>query len=113
LPKCQYSTEYYDYESGTYDAAFNCPEEEPLASGFRIFHDKDYLQDKTNYEEHKRKVIEKLRDKINTISNNEPLRCIGFHLPDFSLSDISIRRIYSTRVFRIVTVIWRCRLLLC
>jgi hypothetical protein len=70
---------------------FNCQEEEPLASGLCIFHDKDYLQDRTNYEEHKMKVLDRLKHKVNhAISNNEPLLCIGFQLPDFSLSDLSI-----------------------
>jgi hypothetical protein len=61
---------------------FKCTEEEPLASGLCIFHDKDYLNDKTNYEEHKRNVLNRLKHKVNdAISNNEPLLCIGFHLP--------------------------------
>jgi uncharacterized protein YjbI with pentapeptide repeats len=89
LPKCQFTREYYDIEIGK-SVIFNCPEE-PLSSGFCIFHEKDYLQDKTNNEEHKRKVLERLKDKVNhAISNNEPLFCIGFQLPDFSLSDLSI-----------------------
>jgi hypothetical protein len=83
--KCQFTTQYYDYETRK-EVDFNCTEEEPLASGFCIFHDKDYLQDKTNYDEHKRKVLDRLKHKVNhAISNNEPLLCIGFQLPDFSL----------------------------
>ena len=71
---------------------FYC-DEEPLASGFCIFYDKDYLQNKTNYEEHKRQVLERLKHKVNhAISYNEPLLCIGFQLPDFSLSDLSINK---------------------
>jgi hypothetical protein len=61
----------------------------PLASGFCIFHDNHYLQDKTNYEEHKGKVMERLKHKVDrAISNNEPLLCIGYQLPGFSLSDL-------------------------
>jgi hypothetical protein len=68
-----------------------CDDEQPLASGFCIFHDKDYLQDKTNYGDNKRKLLERLKHKVNhAISNNEPLLCIGFQLHDFSLSDLSI-----------------------
>jgi hypothetical protein len=82
LPKCQFTTKYYDYEIRK-NVDFDCPEEEPLASGFCIFHDKDYLQDKTNNEEHKRKVLNRLERKVNhAISNNEPLLCIGFQLPN-------------------------------
>jgi uncharacterized protein YjbI with pentapeptide repeats len=90
LPKCKFNTKYHDYESRT-TANFNC-DEQPLASGFCIFHDKDYLlQDKTNYEEHKRNVLDSLKNKVNhAISFNEPLLCIGFQLPDFSLSDLGI-----------------------
>jgi uncharacterized protein YjbI with pentapeptide repeats len=76
---------------------FCCDEEfywdEEPASGFCIFHDKDYLHDKTNYEEHKRKVRDRLKHKVNhAISNNEPLLCIGFQLPDFSLSDLGVSK---------------------
>ena len=35
--------------------------------------------------------IDRLRHKVNyAISNNEPLFCIGFQLPDFSLLDLNI-----------------------
>jgi hypothetical protein len=89
LPKCQFTTKYYDYEIDDV-IDFNC-DEDLLASGFCIFHDKDYLQDNTNNEEHKRKVLDRLKHKVNhTISNNEPLLCIGFQLPEFSLSDLGI-----------------------
>jgi hypothetical protein len=80
LPKCRFTTRI----GGIVD--FYCDDGDPLSSGFCIFHDKDYLQDKTNNEEHKRKVLERLKNKVNrAISNNEQLLCIGFHLPDFSL----------------------------
>jgi uncharacterized protein YjbI with pentapeptide repeats len=71
-----------------------------LVSDFCIFHDKDYLQDKTNYEEHRRAVLDRLKHKVNhAISNNEPLLCIGFHLPDFSLSDLSINKKFTRSVY--------------
>jgi hypothetical protein len=91
LSNCKFTSQYYDHETRWW-VDFNCTEEEPLASGFCIFHDKDYLlQDKTNYEEHKRKVLERLKHKVNyAISNNEPLLCIRFQLPDFSISDLGI-----------------------
>ena len=90
MPKCQFTTQYYNYEMSA-EVHFNCDDEEPLASGFCIFHDKDYLHHKTNYEEHKRKVQERFSRKINhAMSNDEPLLCMGFQLLDFSLSDLSI-----------------------
>jgi hypothetical protein len=83
---------------------FCCDEEfywdEEPASGFCIFHDKDYLHDKTNYEEYKRKVRDRLKHKVNhAISNNEPLLCIGFQLPDFSLSDLGISKEFTKPVY--------------
>jgi uncharacterized protein YjbI with pentapeptide repeats len=73
----------------------------PLASGFCIFHDKDYLQDKTNNEEHKTKVLDRLKDKVNhAISNNERLLCIGFQLPDLNVSDLrSISKEFTMPVY--------------
>jgi hypothetical protein len=98
LPKCQFTSQYYDYEIRDW-FNFNCQEENPLASGFCIFHDKDYLQDKTNNEEHKRIVLDRLKHNVNhAISNNEPLLCIGFQLPDF-LSDLSISKEFTKSVY--------------
>jgi len=71
-----------------------------LVSGFCIFHDKDYVQDKTNNEEHKRAVLDRLKRKVNlAISNNEPLLCIGFHLPEFSLSNLSINNTFTISIY--------------
>jgi hypothetical protein len=98
LPTCRFTTWYYNYEIYE-NVEFNC-QEEPLASGFCVFHDQDYLQDKTNNEEHKRKVLERLKHKVNhVISNNEPLFCIGFQLPDFSLSDLNISKDFAKSVY--------------
>jgi hypothetical protein len=84
LPKCQFTTQYYNFKIGK-NVDFDCQEEEPLVSGFCIFHDKDYLQDKTNNEEHKRNLLDRFKHKVNdAISNKKPLFCIGFQLPDLS-----------------------------
>jgi uncharacterized protein YjbI with pentapeptide repeats len=94
LPKCQFSVKY-DYEIGK-EVDFYCQEQDPLASGFCIFHDKDYLQDKMNNVKHKRKVLDRLKHKVNhAISNNEPLLCIGFQLQGFNLSDLSINKEFT------------------
>ena len=73
----------------------------PLASGRCIFHDNDYLQDRINNEEHKRAVLDRLKRKVNhAISNDEPLFCIGFQLPDFSLSDLrSVSKDFTKPVY--------------
>ena len=79
---------------------FYCDDEEPLGSGFCTFHDKDYLQDRIDNEEHKRRVLERLKHKVNhAISNNEPLLCIGFQLPDFSLSDLNDSKEFTKPVY--------------
>ena len=98
MSKCQFTVKYIDLET-LKQVDFNC-EEEPLASDWCIFHDKDYLQDKTNNEEHKRNVLDRLKHKVNhAISKNETLLCIGFHLPDFSLSDLSISKEFTIPVY--------------
>jgi Pentapeptide repeats (9 copies) len=98
LRKCQFTAPYYNYEISR-RVDFNCPEER-LALGLCIFHDKDYLQDKMNDEEHKRKLLERLKDKVNdATSNHEPLLCIGFQLPDFSLSDLRISKDFTILVY--------------
>jgi hypothetical protein len=71
-----------------------------MTSGLCIFHDKDYLQDKTNNEEHKRAVLERMKHKVNhAISNNESLRCIGFQLQDFNFSDLGISKEFTKPVY--------------
>jgi hypothetical protein len=69
-------------------------------SGFCIFHDRNYIQDKTNYEEHKKRLVERLKDKVkDAMSNNLPLFCIGYYLPDLGLSDLGIDREYNESVY--------------
>jgi hypothetical protein len=95
--KCQFSVKYYDYEKDK-EADFNCDEEEPLASGLYVFHDPNYLRGKINYEKYKQKVLG-LKHKVDqSVSNNEPLFCIGFHLPKFSLSDLCTNKPYTCRL---------------
>jgi hypothetical protein len=102
LPKCKFTTEYYNAEIGK-QVNFHCDEEEedPLDPGFCTFHHNNYcLLDKTNYEEHKRQVLERLKHKVNhAISYNEPLLCIGFQLPDFNLSDLSNSKEFTKSVY--------------
>ena len=101
MPKCQFTTTY-DYEIGGM-VDFKCPEQVgvPLASCFCIFHHNNYcLRDKTNHEKHQRKVLDRLKQKVNhAIFYNEPLLCIGFQLHDFSLSDLSIGKEFIKPVY--------------
>ena len=44
--------------------------------------------------------MDRLKRKVNhAISNNEPLLCIGFHLANFSLSDLSISKEFTKPVY--------------
>jgi hypothetical protein len=98
LPKCQFTRRYADYEINKL-VDFDC-QEEPLDSGLCMFHDKDYLQDKTNNEEHKRKVLDRFKHKVNdAISNYKPLLCIGFQVLEFSISDLSNNKEFTKSVY--------------
>jgi Pentapeptide repeats (9 copies) len=97
LPNCQFTTKYDDHEIHN-NVDFYC-DEEPLASGFCIFHDKDYLHDKINNEEHKRKLVDRLKYKLNRAGSNKPILCIGFKLPDFSLSALSVTKEFIKPVY--------------
>ena len=78
---------------------FYC-DEEHLASGRCIFHDNHYLHDKTNNDEHKRTILDRLKRKVkHAISNNESLLCIGFKLQDFSLSHLSVNKVFTKSVY--------------
>ena len=97
LAKCQFNAKYYDYESKA-EVDYNCDskDEDILASGFCIFHDENYLQNKDNPEEHKQKVSKALMDKVNdSITNNKALFCIGYNLPP----DIRIHGTFSKPVY--------------
>ena len=99
MSRCQFTIQYFNYELHKWDH-FDCNDKEPLASGFCIFHDKDYLHDKINNEEHKSKILGRLKHKVNqAISNKEPLLCIGFLLPEFNLSDLSSNKVFTKSVY--------------
>jgi hypothetical protein len=82
LTKCQFTTKYWNYESRS-KVDYNCPDdEENLGSGRCIFHDENYLQDKSNRKENEQKVRDRLMTKVhNSIDKKEALLCIGYHLP--------------------------------
>jgi hypothetical protein len=57
-----------------------------LDTGFCIFHDENYLQDKNNLVERKKEVTKRLMDKVAySIDHNKALFCIGYHLPDIKI----------------------------
>jgi hypothetical protein len=63
LAKCIFKANYPSHQGGI-EIGFEC-NEEPLASGFCIFHDKDYLEDKINPDLPRRKLVERLEYKVN------------------------------------------------
>jgi hypothetical protein len=74
---CKFTTKYSDYEAvdvGFKEVSFRCQEKKEPSSGWCIFHDKDYLQDKDNYENRKKTVLERLKQKVNHSSPLEPMR---------------------------------------
>ena len=85
MAECKFTTEYWDHERSE-DVDYNCDskDEDILDSGLCIFHDENYLQDKNNHREHEQKVRDRLEARVrNSIDQNEPLFCIGHHLPDY------------------------------
>lgn len=82
---CQFKTSYCD-KTGNY-VPYECEEknvENIQASGLCIFHDEKYLTDPKNKESNEQHLKKKLAEKMDSISGNESLTCIGYHLPDFS-----------------------------
>jgi hypothetical protein len=81
---CQYKNRYYDFHENE-ECDFTCHEPtEDTDSKFCIFHDTNYLKDE-NYEKHKKEVSKKFAEKLSEYrSKNEPLKFIGYCLPDIS-----------------------------
>jgi hypothetical protein len=95
LAKCQFNTEYVDFERGM-DSSYNCDskDEDILPSGLCIFHDENYLkEDEDNRKEHEQKVRDRLMSKIyDSIAQNEALFCIGYHLPDITIREVNFTK---------------------
>jgi hypothetical protein len=80
LAECKFTTEYWDHERSE-DVDYNCDSKDEdildSGSGFCIFHDENYLQDKNNdHKEHEQKVRDRLEPKVrnsSSVDQNEPL----------------------------------------
>ena len=76
MAECKFTTKYWNFEVSR-GVDYNCDskDEDILDSGFCIFHDENYLQDKNNdHKEHEQKVRDRLEAKVrNSIDQNEPL----------------------------------------
>ena len=85
---CQYNTKYFDFDKQE-TKLFEC-EEKSLDSGFCIFHDKNYDNNKER--------LNQLNKKIeSSVRNKEPLFCIGYNIPDIKIKKKFFALIYFTK----------------
>ena len=84
MVKCRFTATYWDYERrAIIDYICDAKEENVLESGFCIFHDENYLQDRKNSKEREQKVNIEFIDMVGeSISQKKALVCIGYHLPN-------------------------------
>ena len=88
MTNCKFKTKYYDYSKKD-TASFNC-NENSLESGFCIFHD-------INYDNEKERT-QKISNKIKTaISKNEALFCIGYNIPVLKIKSSFSKPVYFTK----------------
>lgn len=82
---CTFKQDYYNYQFKQ-TATFRCDQISLENRDLCLFHDKDYLKDKTR-PKNKDKVIEKLIERIDESNyNNKPLYCIGYNIPDIRIT---------------------------
>jgi len=84
---CRFSEKYFDYEKNE-PQNFVC-NEPSLSSGYCIFHDENFDDDVSR--------SKKLLNKIEGLSKNEPLFCIGYHISNFDIKKSLSGSIYLTR----------------
>jgi uncharacterized protein YjbI with pentapeptide repeats len=92
--QCQFASTYYDYEAKVPGAKFECKEED-LGTGFCIFHDSNYLQDKNNFLERRQEVTKGLMDKVtDSVAHDKALFCMGYYLPDIKIEGDFTKPVY-------------------
>ena len=88
MGKCRFNSKYYDYsanEPGNYEC-----DEEALPSGFCIFHDRNYKNNK--------KRSEKIYEKIRTaLEKDESLFFIGCYFLDIKIKENFTNAVYFTK----------------
>jgi len=87
MDKCKFSVKYFDYEKNE-PQNFVC-DEPSLSSGYCMFHDEKYDDDEDRFK--------RLSKKIEDLSKNEPLFCIGYHISNFDIKKSLSGSIYFTR----------------
>jgi uncharacterized protein YjbI with pentapeptide repeats len=92
LPQCQYK-----YEREYPKIKFVCDVPSIPNSEFCIFHDKDH------YTEHEQEAARRFEEKVSeSISENKPLKCIGYYLPEIKVQGVFRQPVYfnETRFYR-------------
>ena len=88
INRCCFNTKYFDYLKQE-PANFAC-DENALASGLCIFHDRNYSNDK--------ELGQKISDKIKSVlAKNETLFCIGYNIPDLKIKETFKNVVYFTK----------------
>jgi hypothetical protein len=81
---------------------FNCGESGTLPSGFCIFHDEDFLHDKSTSAKHEKIVGEKLGSMLkHAVSNDDQLVCIGFFLKDIVVPMVVAGKTWTVRTVKV------------
>jgi uncharacterized protein YjbI with pentapeptide repeats len=85
----------YKYESGfPIKIKFVCDEPSIPNSVFCIFHDKDH------YTEHEQEAARRFEEKVSeSISENKPLECFGYYLPEINFAELLMGRIFGQPVY--------------
>jgi uncharacterized protein YjbI with pentapeptide repeats len=90
LPTCEYKYES-DYPE---EIKFACSEPSITNSKFCIFHDKDH------YTEHEQEAVRRFKEKVSeSISENKPLKCIGYYLPEIHFAKLLKEKTFAQSVY--------------
>ena len=91
MTECQY--EYETYFSKIH-IKFACNEPTIPNSQFCFFHDKDH------YVEYEKEASKRFKEKVNeSISQNKPLECIGYYMPDIDFAELLDGRSFAQPVY--------------
>jgi hypothetical protein len=89
LPNCEYK-----YESSYPTIKFACNEPSIINGKFCIFHDKDH------YAEYEQEATKRFEEKVlESISQNKPLNCFGYYLPDINFAKLLKEKTFAQPVY--------------
>jgi len=94
---CKYELIYFDYVAGK-DILFKCSERD-VEDGFCVFHHPEY------WKKNPLEILQELDRKVKlAVRNNETLFCLGYNLPDITLSGKIDRSMFVASKFHGKTV---------